>query len=117
LRIPVAGASGNIGTLTVAALEQDGHDVVRISRSLGVDLVTGEGLEAVLIGVESVVDVTNLAASDRAEAVARFGTVTRNLLAAERSAGVRHHVLLSIAGVDRIKGNAHHAGNASRRAS
>jgi len=90
--------------------EQEGHDVVRISRSLGVDLVTGEGLEAVLNGVESVVDVTNVAAGDPAEAVAHFGAATRNLLAAERSAGVRHHVLLSIVGLDRIKGNAHYAG-------
>ena len=110
MRIAVAGASGNIGTLIVAALEQEGHDVVRISRSVGVDLVTGEGLEAVLNGVESVVDVTNVAAGDRAEAVAHFGAATRNLLAAERSAGVRHHVLLSIVGLDRIKGNAHYAG-------
>jgi uncharacterized protein YbjT (DUF2867 family) len=110
LRIAVAGASGNIGILTVAALEHQGHDVVRISRSAGVDLVTGEGLDAVLNGVDAVVDVTNLPASDRAEAVAHFGAATRNLLAAERSAGVRHHVLLSIVALDRIKGNAHYAG-------
>jgi uncharacterized protein YbjT (DUF2867 family) len=110
MRVAVAGATGNIGTLTVAALERAGHDVVRISRSLGVDLVTGEGLGAVLHGVESVVDVTNGPAGDRAEAVAHFGAATRNLLAAELSAGVRHHVLLSIVGIDRIEGNAHYAG-------
>lgn len=110
LRVAVAGATGNIGTLTVAALERDGHDVVRISRSLGIDLVTGEGLDAALNSVESVVDVTNGPAGDRAQAVAYFGTATRNLLAAEHRAGVRHHVLLSIAGTDRIEGNAHYAG-------
>ena len=56
MRIAVAGATGNIGARTVAALERDGHDVVRISRSLGVDLITGEGVDAALAGVDAVVD-------------------------------------------------------------
>lgn len=110
MRIAVAGATGNIGARTVAALEKGGHDVVRVSRSLGVDLSTGAGLDDVLPGVETVVDTTNSAATDPAEAVAYFGTATRNLLAAEERAGVRHHVLLSIAGVNGIDGNAHYAG-------
>jgi uncharacterized protein YbjT (DUF2867 family) len=110
MRIAVAGATGNIGTLTVAALQRDGHEVVRISRSLGVDLTTGEGLDDALAGVDAVVDVTNSTAADPAETVAYFGAVTRNLLAAEERAGVGHHVLLSIAGVDRIEGNAHYVG-------
>jgi uncharacterized protein YbjT (DUF2867 family) len=110
MRIAVAGATGNIGALTVTALQKAGHDVVRISRSLGVDLVTGEGLDAALTGVDAVVDATNATAADPAETVAFFGAVTRNLLAAEERAGVRHHVLLSIAGVDRVEGNAHYAG-------
>jgi uncharacterized protein YbjT (DUF2867 family) len=110
MRVAVAGATGNIGTLTVAALEAGGHDVVRISRSLAIDLLTGTGLDAALAGVEAVIDVTNCTASDPAETVAFFGTTTRNLLAAEQRAGVRHHVLLSIAGVDRVEGNAHYVG-------
>ncbi len=110
MRIAVAGATGNIGTLTVAALERDRHDVVRISRSLGVDLSTGAGFDEVLAGVEAVIDVTNSPAAGLAETVAYFGKATRNLLAAEKRAGVRHHVLLSIAGVGRIDGNAHYAG-------
>ncbi|MFD3522421.1 SDR family oxidoreductase [Streptomyces sp. NPDC058653] len=110
MRIAVAGATGNIGTLTVAALERGGHDVVRISRSVGVDLSTGEGLDTALSGVEAVVDVTNGPPADREGTVAFFGTATGNLLAAEARAGVRHHVLLSIVGVDRVEGNAHYAG-------
>ncbi len=110
MRIAVAGATGHIGGLTVSALESHGHDVVRISRSLGVDLLTGEGLDDALGGVDAVVDVTNSTATDRAEAGAHFGTATRNLLAAEQRAGVRHHVLLSIVGVDRVEGTAHYAG-------
>lgn len=84
--------------------------MVRISRSLAIDLLTGTGLDAALAGVEAVIDVTNCTASDPAETVAFFGTTTRNLLAAEQRAGVRHHVLLSIAGVDRVEGNAHYVG-------
>ena len=110
MRIAVAGATGNIGALTVAALERGGHEVVRISRSLGVDLTTGEGLDAALAGVEAVVDATNAPAADQAETVAFFGGATRNLLAAEEKAGVRHHVLLSIVGIHRVEGNAHYAG-------
>jgi len=110
MRIAVAGATGNIGARTVTALEQTGHEAVRISRSLGVDLITGDNLDAALTGVDAVVDATSYEAADRDDAVAYFGTTTRNLLAAEERAGVRHHVLLSIVGVDRIEGNAHYAG-------
>ena len=119
MRIAVAGATGNIGSRTVAVLERAGHEVVRVSRSLGVDLITGGGLDAALAaGVEAVIDATSYEAADRDDAVAYFGTTTRNLLAAEERAGVRHHVLLSIVGVDRSEGNAHYAGKpASRSAS
>ncbi|MEV0167241.1 SDR family oxidoreductase [Nonomuraea fuscirosea] len=110
MRIAVAGATGNIGALTVAALGRAGHDTVAISRSLGVDLLSGEGLDDALAGADAVVDVVNGPATDREETVAYFGTTTRNLLAAEQRAGVRHHVLLSIAGVHKIEGNAHYAG-------
>jgi uncharacterized protein YbjT (DUF2867 family) len=110
VRIAIAGSTGNIGARAVAVLERDGHDVVRISRSLGVDLSTGDGLDDALAGVEAVVDVTNASAADRDETVAYLGNTTRNLLAAEERAGVRHHVLLSIAGIERIDGNAHYAG-------
>jgi uncharacterized protein YbjT (DUF2867 family) len=110
MRIAVAGATGNIGALTVAALERDGHEAVRISRSLGVDLTTGDGLDAAVIGVDAVVDATNAPVTDREQTVAYFGTTTRNLLAAEERAGVRHHVLLSIVGIHAIDGNDHYAG-------
>lgn len=110
MRIAVAGATGNVGALTVDALERGGHEVVGIIRSLGVDLSTGAGLDAALTGVDAVVDATNGAAQDVAGTVAYFGTTTSNLLAAEQRAGVRHHVLLSIVGLHRVEGNAHYAG-------
>ncbi|MDC2956825.1 MULTISPECIES: SDR family oxidoreductase [Streptomyces] len=110
MRIAVAGATGNIGARTVAVLEQAAHDVVRISRSHGIDLLSGEGLDAALTDVDAVVDATSHETADRDEAVAFFGAATSNLLAAEERAGVRHHVLLSIVGIDRVDGNAHYAG-------
>ncbi|MFY7068242.1 SDR family oxidoreductase [Nocardiopsis changdeensis] len=110
MRVAVAGATGNIGSLTCAALRRQGHEVVGISRSLGVDLATGEGLDQALRGVEAVVDATNIAAADREGSVERFAHLTRALLAAEERAGVGHHVLLSIVGIHRVEGNPHYAG-------
>jgi uncharacterized protein YbjT (DUF2867 family) len=110
MRIAVAGATGNIGKLAVAALTGEGHDVVPISRSQGVDLTTGRGLDAALAGVDAVIDATNAPTRDLEATVAYFGTATATLLAAEERAGVRHHVLLSIVGIHGIEGNAHYAG-------
>lgn len=110
MKIAVAGATGNIGALTVELLHQHGHDVVGLSRTLGVDLTTATGLAAALDGVDAVIDATNVPATTPDESVERFGTITRNLLAAEAQADVRHHVLLSILCLDRVQGNAHYAG-------
>lgn len=110
MRVAVAGATGNIGARTVSHLEKTGHQAVRISRSLGVDLVTGEGLQAALEGVDAVIDAISSPPVSREETLAYFGTTTRTLLSAEAAAGVRHHVLLSIVGVDRLEGNAHYSG-------
>ena len=110
MKIAVAGATGNIGALTVQLLERLGHDLVRLSRSLGTDLTTGQGLGRALDGVSAVIDVSNIAAASADESTERFGRATRNLLDAGVQAGVGHHVLLSILGVDRVEGNAHYAG-------
>jgi uncharacterized protein YbjT (DUF2867 family) len=111
VRIAVAGATGNIGARAASFLERDGHVVVRISRSLGVDLITGEGLDAALEGVDAVLDVISSPPLSPDETREYFGTTTRNLLAAEERAGVRHHVLLSIVGIHRMEGGtAHYSG-------
>jgi uncharacterized protein YbjT (DUF2867 family) len=116
MRIAVAGATGRIGSLTVAALEREGHEARRISLKEGVNVRTGTGLEPALTGVDAVIDVLNSTAPDRAETVDFFTTTTDNLLAAEERAGVRHHVTLSIAGVHKIEGNAHYAGKRAQEA-
>jgi uncharacterized protein YbjT (DUF2867 family) len=110
MRIAIAGATGNIGARTAATLERDGHDVVPISRSLGVDLMTGEGLDAALAGVDAVIDAISAPPTDRGSTIEYFGTTTRNLLDAEHRAGVGHHVLLSIVGIHDVEGNPHYSG-------
>jgi uncharacterized protein YbjT (DUF2867 family) len=110
MRIAVIGGTGTAGRQTVEALRRAGHDAVVVARSRGVDVASGRGLAEALAGVETVVDVTSIVATDAREAREQFGTATRNLLAAEQQAGVRHHVLLSIVGVDRFEANAHFAG-------
>ncbi|MCV2489168.1 3-beta hydroxysteroid dehydrogenase [Geodermatophilus sp. YIM 151500] len=110
MRIAVVGATGLVGEPTVGALEHRGHAVVPVSRSTGVDLLTGAGLENALDGVDAVVDVTNTVAVHPAEAERFFESATCNLLAAEERAGVGHHVVLSIVGLDRIRGNGHYHG-------
>jgi uncharacterized protein YbjT (DUF2867 family) len=110
MRVAVTGASGNIGSLAVAALRHHGHEPVPISRSHGVDLSTGRGLDEALVGVEAVVDAISAPPADREPTVAYFGTAAQNLLKAEQQAGVQHHVLLSIVGLHRIEGNAHYFG-------
>ncbi|MGH3164972.1 MAG: SDR family oxidoreductase, partial [Trebonia sp.] len=110
MRIAVAGATGRIGRLTTAALDAAGHQTVRLSRSAGVDAYTGEGLQDALAGAEALIDVTNSPSQDEAEIVDYFGTMTRNLLAAGEKAGVRHHVLLSIVGIDHNRRTPHYAG-------
>ena len=110
MRIAVAGATGRIGRLTITALEGAGHQTVRISRSAGIDAYTGSGLTDALRGADAVIDATNTTSGDRGEIVDFFGTITRNLLAAEEQAGVRHHVLLSIVGIDQNQRVPHYAG-------
>jgi uncharacterized protein YbjT (DUF2867 family) len=110
MRIAVAGGTGQVGRPLVEALEVAGHEPVVLSRSNGVDLVTGEGLGDALSGTDAVIDVTNRETLEREKAVGFFEAVTRHLLEAEGAAGVGHHVVLSIVGIDRIEGNAHYAG-------
>ncbi|GIH02767.1 nucleoside-diphosphate sugar epimerase [Rhizocola hellebori] len=116
MRVAVAGATGRIGSLSVAALQRDGHDVVPISRAHGIDIVAGTGLDQALTGVDVVIDTTSINAATEADAIAFFTTATANLLAAEGRTGVGHHVVLSIAQVRNVPGNAHHAGKRAQEA-
>ena len=104
MRIAVAGGTGVAGRYVVLAAEEAGHEVVSLSRSGGVDVRTGDGLTGALDGVDVVVDALNTGTRNRAKATAFFVETTRNLQSAASATGVRHLVLLSIVGVDRVPG-------------
>jgi len=113
-RVAVAGATGQVGQAVVAALRDAGHEAVELSRSQGVDVLTGKGLDDALAGADVVIDVLNTSATAPDETVSFFTRTSDNLLAAEQRHGVRHHVLLSIVKVDAIPDNAHYAGKVAQ---
>jgi len=100
-RIAVAGATGRVGRHVADVLNEGGHDVVAISRSNGVDVITGEGLAAALEGVEIVIDTSTGPSAEQGPATEFFTTATRNLEEAGGKAGVRRLVVVSIIGTDR----------------
>lgn len=102
LTIAVAGGTGVVGRPTVEAVRAAGHHAIALSRSSGVDLLTGTGLDAALTGVDAVVDAANVSTLSARKATRFFETATGNLVAAAARAGVRHVVVLSIVGIDRI---------------
>jgi len=105
MKIVVIGGTGLIGSKTVAILRQGGHEVVAASPNTGVNTVTGEGVAEAVAGAQVVVDLANAPSWDDKAVLEFFETSGRNLLAAEGTAGVRHHVALSIVGTDRTPDN------------
>src|SRR5438270_11475173 len=104
-KVVVIGGSGLIGSKVVNILRQRGHEVVAASPSSGVNTLTGEGLAEALKGAQAVVDVANSPSFEDKQAMDFFETSGRNLLAAEKAAGVKHHVVLSVVGTDRLTGS------------
>ena len=102
MKIVVIGGSGLIGTKLVKNLRQHGHDVVAASPSSGVNTLTGEGLAEAVTGAQVVVDVANSPSFEDKAVLEFFETAGRNLLAAEATAGVGHHVALSVVGTERL---------------
>lgn len=101
MKVLVIGGSGLIGSQVVAQLTELGHEAVPASPRSGVNAVTGVGLAEAVAGVHTVVDVSNSPSWADDDVLEFFSTSTRNLLEAERAAGVAHHVALSIVGADR----------------
>jgi uncharacterized protein YbjT (DUF2867 family) len=103
MKVVIIGGTGLIGSKLVALLRQRGAEVLAASLDTGVNTLTGEGLPAALAGAEVVVDVANSPSFEDAAVMNFFETSSRNLLAAEEAADVRHHVVLSVVGTDRLQ--------------
>src|ERR1700757_2899412 len=105
MKIVVIGGTGLIGSKTVAILRQGGHEALAASPNTGVNTITGEGLKEAMAGVQVVIDLANSPSFEDKAVLEFFKPSSRNLLAAEAAAGVRHHVALSIVGIDRSPDN------------
>jgi uncharacterized protein YbjT (DUF2867 family) len=102
VKIVVIGGTGLIGSKLVALLRQRGQEVLAASPASGVNTLTGAGLAGALAGAQVVVDLANSPSFEDTAVMTFFETAGRNLLAAEATAGVRHHIALSIVGTDRL---------------
>jgi uncharacterized protein YbjT (DUF2867 family) len=105
MKIVIIGGTGLIGSKLAKVLRGRGHDVLAASPNTGVNTVTGEGLAEALAGADVVVDVSNSPSFEDKTVLEFFETSGRNLLAAEKVAGVRHHVALSVVGAERLPGS------------
>jgi uncharacterized protein YbjT (DUF2867 family) len=111
-KITVTGATGRVGSPLVEILVERGHDVVPIARSAGVDVITGDGLEEALAGVETIIDTATGPSPDEESATEFFSTSARNLQRAGAQAGAERIVVVSIIGIDKFK----HGYNAAKLA-
>jgi len=103
MKIVVIGGTGLIGSKTVSRLLALGHEVIAASPASGVNTITGEGLAEVMTGTDVVVDLANSPSFEDKAVMEFFDTAGRNLMAAERTAGVKHHIALSVVGTDRLQ--------------
>jgi uncharacterized protein YbjT (DUF2867 family) len=103
MKIVVIGGTGLIGKKVVQNLSKKGHEVVAASPSTGVNALTGEGLSGAMSGTQVVVDVANSPSFEDKAVLEFFQTSGKNLLAAEKAAGVKHHVALSVVGTERLQ--------------
>jgi len=105
MKIVVIGGTGLIGSKTIPILRQGGHEGLAAAPNTGVNTITGEGLKDALAGTQVVIDLANSPSFEDKAVLEFFETSGRNLHAAEAAAGVRHHVALSIVGIDRSPDN------------
>jgi uncharacterized protein YbjT (DUF2867 family) len=103
MKMVVIGGTGLIGSKVVGRLTQAGHEAIAASPASGVNTLTGEGLAEVLAGAQVVVDVANSPSFEDKAVLEFFETSGRNLLAAEKIAGVKHHIALSVVGTERLQ--------------
>jgi uncharacterized protein YbjT (DUF2867 family) len=110
MKILVIGGTGLIGRKVVAELRNRDHDVTAASPTSGVNTITGDGLNTAMVATNIVIDVTNPRSREDKAVLKFFETSGRNLFAAERKAGVKHHVVLSIVGTDHLSASGYFRG-------
>lgn len=103
MKIVIIGGTGLIGSKTTERLRARGHEVIAASPNTGVNTITGEGLAKALQGTEVVLDLANSPSFEDKAVMEFFEASGRNLLAAEKAAGVKHHVALSVVGTERLQ--------------
>ena len=103
MKIVIIGGTGLIGSKTVTRLAAKGHEVIAASPNTGVNTLTGEGLAEALDGAQVVIDLANSPSFEDKAVLDFFETSGRNLIAAEKAAGVRHHIALSVVGTERLQ--------------
>ncbi|MCQ9635127.1 SDR family oxidoreductase [Chryseobacterium sp. WG23] len=103
MKITVIGGTGLIGSKLVNSLRNLGYDVLAASPNSGVNTITGEGLDQALENVDVVVDVANSPSFADDEVMKFFKISGTNLIAAEKNAGIKHHIALSVVGTERLQ--------------
>ena len=103
MKIVIIGGTGLIGTKTTERLRKQGHEVIAAAPNTGVNTITGEGLKEALAGAEVVIDLANSPSFEDKAAMEFFEISGRNLLAAGKVAGVKHHIALSVVGTERLQ--------------
>ena len=102
MKIVVIGGTGLIGQKLVQILSKQNHEVLAASPSTGVDTVTKKGLDRALENATIVVDVSNAPSLENQAVLEFFIASNKNLLVAEKKAGVHHHIALSVVGIQNL---------------
>jgi uncharacterized protein YbjT (DUF2867 family) len=102
MKIVVIGGTGLIGSKVVSRLRDQGHEAIVAAPSTGIDILTGDGLDAAMAGTDTVVDLSNSPSFEDAAVMEFFRTAGRNVLGAEARANVGHHVALSVVGTQKL---------------
>lgn len=101
MKFAVIGGTGLIGSQVVRILNAAGHEALPHSKSTGVDVISGQGVDEAVAGADVVVNLTNSPTFDEASP-AFFRISMDNLLTAAHKGGTGHFVILSIVGVDQV---------------
>src|SRR4029450_12724958 len=106
-KIAVAEATGRVGRHVVDVLEADGHDVVPMSRSSGVNVVTGDCMAEALAGGASIIEFASQPSPDQEAATAFFTAAAANLQEFGEQAGIEQIVVVSTTCSDQLNAGLH----------